>query len=201
VKSKHLTQNFVAKVRRKTMAKKMVLAIIAALVVVGAVNAQESGQTWWNSYAPGIDQKVLVNAGIGFGPTGGYENGVIPLSVSADFKLPIALPITVGGIFTYSQWKYSVFSNDLKWNNIGFGLRGMYHFNFLKNLDTYTGITLGYVVQTFDGKDNLGYDGVSFFLFGYEVGARYFFTKNIGAYVEVGYSGLQFASLGLALKF
>jgi hypothetical protein len=63
----------------------------------------------------------------------------------------------------------------------------MYHFNFLKNLDTYAGLTLGYVIQTFDGGDYSGsaYEGVSFFLFGVNIGARYFFTESIGAYLEV----------------
>jgi hypothetical protein len=69
--------------------------------------------------------------------------------------------------FNFAQWKYSYslpittvittppyYSTTYKdyefvWNNIGFGARGMYHFNFLKNLDTYAGLTLGYVIQTF----------------------------------------------------
>jgi hypothetical protein len=130
--------------------------------------------------------------------------GVPPLSVSADFKLPVKLPITVGGIFTFAQWKYSYGGvYDFAWNNIGLGVRGMYHFNFLKNLDTYAGLTLGYVIQSFDGGgySGSGYDGASFFLFGTHVGARYFFTDKIGAYLELGYSGLQFASLGLSVKF
>jgi hypothetical protein len=77
-------------------------------------------------------------------------------------------------------------------------------------LDTYAGVTLGYVIQTGDVKykgaasslgRNTSYDGVSFLLFGANIGARYFFTNNIGAYLELGYSGLQVASIGLALKF
>ncbi|GHU87412.1 hypothetical protein FACS189476_02820 [Spirochaetia bacterium] len=182
--------------------KFVVAMIVMGTIIAGGVFAQEA---WYNSYAEGIDQKVLINAGIGFGPTGGYNMGVPPLSLSADFKLPIKVPITVGGIFTYTQWKYSYnwgSTYDFRWHNIGFGARGMYHFNFVKNLDVYTGLTLGYVIQTFDGGayNGSGYGGTSFFLYGFNVGARYFFTKNIDVYLETGYSGLQFVSLGLSVK-
>jgi hypothetical protein len=180
------------------MGKKIGLFLVLAAIVAGGVSAQSN---WYDSYAPGIDQNLFVNAGIGLGPTGGYKMGLPPLSASIDFKLPISLPITLGGIFTFTQWKYSFYGYDFVWNNIGIGARGMYHFNFVRNLDTYTGLTLGYVIQTFDGESGLGYNGVSFFLFGANIGARYFFTNTIGAYLELGYSGLQFLSLGLALKF
>lgn len=184
--------------------KKGFLILILMVIAAGGAFAQ----TWYDRYAPGIDAgKVFINAGIGLGPTGGYDMGIPPLSASADFKLPVKLPITLGGIVTFAQWKYSIPSflgSDyaFAWNNLGIGVRGMYHFNFLKNLDTYAGLTLGYVIQSFDGGDYVGsaYEGASFFLFGANIGARYFFTKNIGAYVEVGYSGLQFASLGLSIK-
>jgi hypothetical protein len=189
--------------------KKLFASVLFVVAIGTAAYAQDSGRAWYNSYAEGIDQKLLLNAGIGLGPTGGYDLGMPPISVSIDYKLPIKLPITVGGIFTFARWKYSYsipFSNldyDFAWNNIGLGARGMYHFNFVKNLDTYAGLTLGYVIQTFDGGDYTGnlYEGVSFFLFGANVGVRYFFTKAIGAYLEAGYSGLQFVSLGLTLKF
>jgi hypothetical protein len=189
--------------------KKVIVFLVLALVAAGVVFGQEGG-AWYNSYAEGIDQKLLLNVGIGLGPTGGYDLGFPPVSASVDFKLPIQLPITVGGIFTFSRWKYSWgFSGtnyDFAWNNIGIGARGMYHFNFLKNLDTYAGLTLGWVIQSFDGGDydesfGGGYAAHSFFLYGFNVGARYFFTKNIGAYLELGYSGLQFLSAGLSLKF
>jgi hypothetical protein len=195
--------------------KKVFAVSVLAMVVAGAVFGQE-GKTWYNSYAEGVDQKVLVNVGVGLGPTGGYDLGVPPLSASVDFKLPVSVPLTVGGIVTFAQWKYTVsmptvtgvFPNisygskdyEFKWNNIGVGARGMYHFNFVKNLDTYARLTLGYVIQTFEGEDIPGYEGLSFFLFGANFGARYFFSKTIGAYLEVGYSGLQFASVGLTAK-
>jgi hypothetical protein len=191
--------------------KKGVLILVLAAAAAGGAFAQ----TWYESYAPGIDEsKVFINAGIGYGFSA-YSLGVPPISVSADFKLPINLPITVGGTAAISTWNYSTsagISNsdiDVTYVNIGFGVRGAYHFNFVENLDTYAGLTLGYVIQTADvtygsAYDNIpktDYPGISFFLFGVNVGGRYFFTKNIGAYLELGYSGLQVVSAGLSVKF
>jgi hypothetical protein len=93
--------------------------------------------------------------------------------------------------------------------NIGFGARGAYHFNFIEKLDVYAGLTLGYVIQSavvtygsaWDNIPKTDYPATSFFLFGVNIGARYFFTNNIGAYLELGYSGLQVASVGLSVKF
>jgi hypothetical protein len=176
------------------MTRKIILVLILGAVLTGGIFAD-----WWNSYAT-EDNLLFINAGIGLGPTGGYNMGIPPLSASVDVKLPVPVPITVGGILIYSRWKYSAHSHDFAWNNIGIGARGMYHFNFLPNLDVYAGLTFGYVIQTFSGDSNY-YNGNSFFLWGFGTGGRYYFTNNIGAYVELGYSGLQFISTGISLKF
>jgi hypothetical protein len=187
------------------------------LVLVAFAAGGAFAQNWYDSYAPGIDaSKIFINAGIGYGFSS-YSMGIPPISVSADFKLPIKLPITVGGVAALSTWKRSIASvpgfadSDISitYRNIGFGARGAYHFNFVKNLDTYAGLTLGYVIQSadvkygsyYDSVPKTSYDGNSFFLYGFNIGARYFFTKNIGAYLELGYSGLQIASIGLSVKF
>jgi hypothetical protein len=192
------------------MWKRLSIVLVLATLVAGGVSAE-----WYNSYAPGIaDSKVLINAGIGYGFSS-YGMGIPPISVSADFKLPIKAPITLGATGAISTWTYSTgggnYAIDVTYTNIGFGARGAYHFGFAKNLDTYIGATLGYVIQSADvkygsyydtpGVTKTAYDGVSFFLFGANIGARYFFTKNIGAYLELGWSGLQVASVGLAVKF
>ena len=195
------------------MAKKGLIlgALIAALAFGLTGPAFSQAQTWYNSYAPGIDtNKLFINAGIGFGFST-YDMGIPPISASVDFKLPVKVPITVGATAAFSTWKYEIpgFASmpplipaipgaDVVYTNIGFGARAAYHFNFVKNLDVYSGITLGYVVQSSNVD---GQDGTSFFLYGFNVGARYFFTKALGAYLEAGYSGLQIISVGLSLKF
>jgi hypothetical protein len=187
------------------MKRRLFAVLVLSVVAAGGVFAQN----WYDSYAPGIDEsKVLINAGVGFGFSS-YSMGIPPISASVDFKLPVKLPITLGPTATFSTWRYSAYFTDVTYTNIGFGLRGAYHFNFVKNLDTYAGITLGYVIQSATSKYSGPYSnlvgnysaGNSFFLFGANIGARYFFTKNVGAYVELGYSGLQVASIGLSLKF
>jgi hypothetical protein len=191
------------------MRKKLVLALLMTAMTVGGVFAQN----WYDSYAPGIDEsKAFINIGVGIGYTT-YLLGVPPISVSADFKLPISLPITVGGTAAFSTWGYTVGSGnyliDVTYYNFGFGARGAYHFNFVKNLDVYSGVTLGYVIQSanviygsaYGNVSRPAYRGEPFFLYGFNIGARYFFTKNIGVYSELGYSGLQIASIGLSLKF
>jgi hypothetical protein len=190
------------------MIRKGFFVLVLTVLAAGGVFAQ----TWYDRYADGIDENILfVNAGVGFGPTGGYSMGIPPISVSVDFKLPIDLPITVGAGVTFTTWKYSIsqpfYNLDVTYMNIGFGGRGMYHFNFMENLDTYAGLTFGYVLQkaTVEASNEYGQAaadaGASFFLWGINIGARYFFTDYIGAYLELGYSGLQYASIGVSVKF
>ncbi|MCL2069592.1 MAG: hypothetical protein FWH19_01225 [Treponema sp.] len=191
--------------------KKALMVLLMVAVATGGVFAQ----TWYESYAPGVqDNKFFLNVGIGFGPTGGYDMGIPPVSASVDFKLPIDMPITLGAFVTYTTWSYSsgipsMYSIDVTYTNIGFGGRGMYHFNFVENLDAYAGLSIGYVLQStkvetsgaLGGIGGASYDGVPFLLWGLNFGARYFFTDLLGAYFEIGYSGLQYASVGLSLKF
>ena len=182
--------------------KKGLLVLILLAVVTGGAFAE-----WYNSYAPGLEDDFLfINAGIGFGPTGGYNMGFPPISASFDFKLPVNVPITVGPMVAFTSWKYSWPGFSVVYRNIGFGVRGMYHFNFAKNLDTYAGLTLGYVFQSAkvssSGYWSWGrYDASSsFFLWGINIGARYFFTDVVGAYLELGYSPIQIIGIGVSIK-
>ena len=187
------------------MKNKGVLVLVLVLMATGGVFAQE----WYDSYAPGIaDNNIFINAGIGLGPTGNYNSGIPPISASVDIKLPIDQPITVGAIVTFSTWKYiSPYPGsryEVTYTNIGFGGRGMWHFNFAENLDTYVGLTLGYVIQDSSVTQGVGIDystASSFFLWGFNLGARYFFNDSIGVFAELGYSGLQYGCIGVTFKF
>jgi len=193
-------------------ARKGFFIFVLALLAAEGVFAQN----WYDSYAASVEDNTLfINAGAGLGP-GGWGTGIPPLSLSVDYRLPIDLPITAGGIVTYSTWErsetFSYFGDtynlyDITFTNIGFGVRVLYHFNFLENLDTYAGAVLGYVYQSAKVKvfdDSFDVEiakAESFPLLGISIGARYFFTDDIGAYIELGYSGLQYLSAGLSLKF
>jgi hypothetical protein len=172
----------------------------------------QSGYAWYNSYAQGLqDSKAFINAGIGLGPTRSYKMGIPPITAIADFKVSNTVPITIGAFITVTTWKYSVsysiYAIDLTYLNIGFGGRGMYHFNFYRNLDVYAGLSLGYVFQSANviysgiNYDNVPtFKGEPFFLFGVNSGIRYFFTDRIGIFSELGYSDLQYLNVGLTIK-
>ena len=187
------------------MAKKVGIMLVLAGMTAGTMFAK----TWYDSYAPGIDtSKVLINGGLGAGQ---YDDTmrIPPIVLSADFKLPskVKLPITIGATASLTAWERSIAFGRFKatYTDVGFGLRGAYHFNLVKNLDTYAGLILGYVVQTVSPNNDIVKTfnpATSFFMYSSNIGARYFFTKSIGVYVEVGYSNLlsQIANVGLSVK-
>ena len=130
-----------------------------------------------------------------------------PISVSAEYGLP-KLPLSIGGYFGITGYDEEISSSSsYKGTLIGLGAKASWHFNFLKNLDTYASLVLGYLIYNEEVKTTIlgttvtdGYD-LSTFYYGFNLGARYFFTNNIGAYVELGYSAVSVVSAGLSLKF
>jgi hypothetical protein len=200
-----------AALQEKIMAKKLVLVVGLVFMTTAGAFAQSE---WYNSYSPSVAKsKMLINAGIGYGFSIRYSLGIPPISASVDFRLPVKVPIMAGAFGAFSTWGYNTGSGDYKidvtYINIGFGGQLAYHFNFAEKLDVYTGMSLGYVIQTAgikygsaydNGYKPGGYSGVSFLLWGSNVGARFFFTEKLGAYLELGYSGLQVASAGITFK-
>jgi hypothetical protein len=135
-----------------------------------------------------------------------------PLSVGADFKLPLnfTLPvgetfITLGGTFFYSS-----LNSTLKVSDMGFGIRPAIHIvglnlfeKLFKNaepgkLHAYLAIPIGWVAQSIDGET---FDEGSGFHLGLDAGTRYFFIKNLGVYAELNLN-LRWigGSLGLAAR-
>jgi hypothetical protein len=102
------------------------------------------------------------------------------------------------GSYTYTQkWSYNVI-----------GFRAAYHYNGLENLkqlDPYGGMMLSYnaVNYTYSGSDGLADPGSNYDnslgLSAY-VGGRWFFTKNIAAYMELGL-GVSNLAIGACYKF
>jgi hypothetical protein len=132
-----------------------------------------------------------------------------PISLSAEYALGLPnIPLSVGAYFGVTGYNEELTAySSYKGTLVGFGAKGSYHFNFLKNLDTYVGLTLGWLVYTQEVKSTwmdttaTAKNDLSTFLYGFSLGARYFFTKNIGAYAELGYSAVSVLSAGLSLKF
>ncbi|MDR2747045.1 MAG: porin family protein, partial [Treponema sp.] len=171
------------------MKKRIFLSAVLAAAVAGGAFAQ----AWYNSYAPGIDgSKLLANVGIGFGVLP-YKTSLPAISASAEYALA-KLPLSVGayfGITTYDEELYGYIS--YKGTLTGFGAKGSYHFNFLKNLDPYVSLTLGWLIWSEELVTSTATrkNDRSTFFYGFSLGARYFFTNNIGAYAELGYSAVS----------
>jgi len=182
------------------MKKKLVLVLLMAALLTGGAFAQE----WYNSYAPGIDgSSILANVGIGFGVLSGYKMNIPPLSASVEYAgLPI--PLSVGGYFGFVRYKWDFLGLTSDWTltKLTFGARAAWHFNFLQDLDAYTGLALGYQVYSYGGDWGiLKPPATGAFDWGFFVGGRYFFTDFLGAYLELGYSPISFVSAGISLKF
>jgi hypothetical protein len=207
------------------MAKKGLLVLVLAGALAGMGFGQtEEGQTWpnyytpkeespnWlNSFAPGIeDSKWFINGGVGYGILPNEEDiSLLTFSASVEYKLGLAnRPLSIGAYFGMAGYdkKTEWYRHEATLTAIG--ARLSWHFNFLKNLDAYASFTAGYLVHPqkvegyIDGKVITSEEHQKgTFLIGAHLGARYFFTNAIGAYVEIGYSAISLASAGLALKF
>jgi hypothetical protein len=198
------------KLKEEKMAKKIVVTLILAIMVAGGVFAQE--KKWFNSYAPGVEGgKIFVNAGIGYGVLP-YKLSLPPISGSVEYALR-NIPLSLGGYFGIAQYKEELGIAEYGGTMMGFGAKASWHFNVMQKLDPYVSLNLGWMVYTqtvSTAEQDVGAVTIpgteseadlSAFYYAFNLGARYFFTNNIGAYLEVGYSAISVVSVGLTLKF
>jgi hypothetical protein len=184
---------------------KFLTVIVVGAILTGGIFAQENGGGTEDTASD--TGKVFFNAGIGAGISVGRARNLesstlgisifqFPFSASADFKLPINMSnpigetfITLGGTFFYSS-----LNSIYKVSDVGFGIRPAIHIaglsffeNLFKNVDSsrlyaYLAVPIGWVVQTWDGES---VDDGSGFHLGLDLGAKYFFIKNLGVYAEL----------------
>jgi hypothetical protein len=192
------------------MAKKIVLVAVLITIGAGGIFALD-----WQAYPDSIKAgNWLINAGIGFGTPLSGDMVIPPLSASVDYALPLGgLPFTLGALvgFMTSEYKYDYGGWGYTWNYTGLAMAGRfgYHPDFgVKNLDVSATIALGYYLYTAKAKytgewgfyakpDPTNY---STLYLGLNLGARYFFTNNVGAFLELGYSALSFVTAGVTFK-
>ena len=119
--------------------------------------------------------------------------------------------------FTDTYYDYSGFpyyTNTLRsytethvYQTITIGARGSYHFFTKEKFDCYASIGLGFNINSTSRTTNNpnGYTGYASARSGvysaFTVGIRYYFTKNIGVYSEVGWDMSVPIQAGLAIKF
>ncbi|MFA6706023.1 MAG: hypothetical protein WCS10_07515 [Bacteroidales bacterium] len=155
----------------------------------------------------------------------GYEMDIPPVFVGLEYGVwsgtSWAFGLGLYGGYTSSlQDPFAAFGGmggseapDIKFKNTNLliGVKGTLHYNFSSNFELYTSLIIGYRNVTSDaiGKDAEGFTadgfpGLSLAISGVfpsgVVGIKYYFTNNIGLFLEGGY-GVTLVGGGLSLKF
>ena len=174
--------------------KKILLALAAAFIGLASYSASAQ-----NVVERGTN---VVNLGVGlnsansdnlFTVVGSWDYGV----VGNLWDSRSALTLGAQGAFSTSQYA----------NAFSIGPTVGLHYHFIPQLDTYLRLMLGYSNWTYkdssvnDAAKAVGVrNGGGGFGWNLALGARYMFTQNIGAFVEVGY-GISVANVGVSFKF
>jgi len=178
--------------------KKFLLPLIAIALFVVQGNAQD------NTFNKG---DKVVNLGVGFGSNlysgSGYDSKTPPISASYEVGVKDDLfdefsSLGVGGYVGYTGAKYAYLGGSTKFSSIVIGARGALHYQFIDDLDTYTGLMLGYNIVSVSGTDFPG-ASASEFAFSWFLGGRYYFSDKFAGLVELG-SGVAYFTIGVAIK-
>ena len=152
------------------------LAVLGLFLATATASAQALGQN-----------KFQINGGVGISGWG------VPVYLGADYG--IARDVTIGAAVSYRSRTVNYGFYKFKETGIGVEVNGNYHFNRLlkipNNFDFYAGATLAYYnwdvkVQDVDYEVNYSGSLDSGIKFGFQLGGRYFFTKNLGVNLEFG---------------
>jgi opacity protein-like surface antigen len=190
--------------------KKLLFVLVIASLVLGNAFAFD-----FMKASPALgDQKININLGVGYGLLK-YDIAIPPVSIDIAYRLDdmIGIPLSIGAYAGFTTTdnggnESSVWGN---WSEtmIAFGLKAKWHFHLFDFMDTYIGVTLGYMLWETVNVWTSSWSGIKYtytytydqFFYAANLGLRFFFTDNIGLYLELGYSAITVASLGLALKF
>jgi opacity protein-like surface antigen len=208
------------------MKKKLLLLVFTAFVMCQNMNAQalEKGKSVLQvGYGFGSGWSSLTSL---YASNSGYKTSSFG-PIASSYEYMITDKIGIGAGFNYASasatWTQedqnfnfstgavttNIYEYTWKLTVIQFLGRANYHFP-IKNdkLDLYGGLGLGFTnfgtswESTDPDFDKNSYNISLSSPFGYSLnlGARYFFTNNIGAYAELGY-GISYFNAGLAFKF
>ncbi len=175
---------------------KKVFALFAFTLLVIVTKAQDAA-----AYSKGSS---MLNVGVGIGTLywgSGFSND-IGVNPTASYEYGATDKISVGGEVSYSGVKFNYGDGTIKYSGTLIGARGSYHFATSEKLDPYFGLVLGYV--TVSVKDKGGFAGsakASGLGWGAHLGARYYFSDNVGVHAELGYSGFSILTAGVSFKF
>lgn len=180
--------------------KKVILFLLVFAVVTGFAFAEFNIL----SFPPPVEGgDIMIDVGLGLrGIPGLAKWKVPPIFLQVEYALPVGVPISVGGMFTFYQYGYNYYYyTTFKWTDMTFSTRANWHWGLdVKWLDLYTGLSLGYTYSK--GTSSSSYyraTSYSGFYYAFQGGAHFYFSKHIGAVAEVGYP--YWIKAGLALKF
>lgn len=184
----------------------LIIALFSVYFIAQPVKAQ--------MYEPG---SISVNAGISFGAIGfggygafGGSSGFLPLNLNLEYS--INDKFAVGPYLGYYSRRYN--NSDFRFTALAFGARGTFHATDVINdaldanidsekVDIYGSALLGLenFRTTWDNTSGFDpdYDYTNVRL-GLVVGARYMFTPNVGAFLELGRGALGYSTLGVTFK-
>jgi hypothetical protein len=164
---------------KKLLTFSFLLALTATTSFKGFSQAYKQGDNLLN---------VTIGVGAGYGSSIGF---------GGSFEHGFTDAISAGGSVDYIGLGSGYGTGGLLY----IAARGSYHFGELlkagDKLDPYAGLGLGYLSWPGTAFSGFGASGV---FFAGHVGARYWFSDNLGGVAEVGF-GASALKLGVALKF
>jgi outer membrane protein W len=193
-----------------------VSALFMFAVSAKSIAQDDNGGAW------GGKGTVVVNAGYGFGNiwktlfkvAAGFSSNEVKATgpIAAGFEYGVSEKIGIGLQLGYGQVKSTAKNNTYTQTETLTSFqalaRGNYHFGSSAKFDPYIGLGLGYGNFKYKYTDtDPSADPVSTFAipsaFGFSgaLGARYYFSPNIGIYAEVGYVTGSIAQAGAVVKF
>ncbi|MCG8327158.1 MAG: porin family protein [Chitinophagales bacterium] len=152
----------------------------------------------------------IAQIGIGIGGwTTTYTSSQTPLFI-ATYETGIVNDLgpgnlSIGGTVAFKSGTYSYWNDNWGYNYTALAVRANYHPDFIQaeNWDFYGGLSLGYY-RVAVNTNRVDLNGIDFASSGIalagQIGARYQFHDNFGAWAELGY-GLGALNVGLSYKF
>ena len=170
--------------------KKTIFLAVMALLAVSALNAQVIQKGDW-----------AANVGISLDNTdpmvfgGSVERGIIDNVFNLD-----GLTFALGADASYASKSESAYGIKVSASALVIGIRAPFHYSPVAKLDLYTAPALYYVTAKAKVLGQSVSDSST--EFGWAIiGARYFFTQNIGAFLELGHNTSLGMGAGVAFKF
>ena len=155
---------------------KKLFLLVLIFAVMGTTAFAADFLKFPDSIKPGT---IMISPAFKLGSFYGLETSV-GATVAVDYALGINFPLTVGGEVGF------ITVSNVSLSTIPILARAQYHPDLgVPNLDVYATLKLGFNIVM---MDETGWGSASGgFAYGSNVGGRYFFSKQIGVFAELGY--------------